>query len=145
MRFRAVVLSLCGVLVAGAAVAPPAAADVVSCTDQLVADLLAAPVPDPTTIIVRDGLNVHVDTTGTSAFVTHVREAALRFAECATPNPEEIVPCVLGVVNMIVDDVTGPTGDDEIYLRYFHSDSDGFSVNGEYAASDASAIAGCAA
>jgi hypothetical protein len=143
MRYRAVVLSICGVLAAGAAVAPPAAAADAGCADQLVADLLSAPVPDPTTIIVRDGLNVHVDTTGTSAFTTHVRDAALRFADCATPNPLQILPCVQGVVDMIVDDITRPIADDEIYLRYFHSDSDGFSVNGEYAVSDALAIAGC--
>lgn len=143
MRYRAVVLSLCGVLGAGVVAAPPAAASPVDCVDQLVADLLAAPVPDPTTIVVRDGLNVHVDTTGVGAFSTHVRDAAIAFANCAVPNPDEILPCVLGVVETIREDLRGPHGDDETYLRYFHSDSDGFTINGEYAVSDASALAAC--
>lgn len=109
MRYRAVVLSLCGVLSAGVVAAPSAAAAApANCVDPLVAALLSAPVPDPTTIVVRD-----------------------------------ILPCVLGVVEMIREDLRGGGADDETYLRYYQSDSEGLSINGEYAVSDALAIAGC--
>lgn len=142
MRYRAVVLSLCAVLGGGVVAAPPAAASSASCVDQLIVDLLTAPIPDPTTIVVVDELNVHVDTTGVSAFSTHVRDAALAFANCATPNPNEILPCVLAVERAIVSSIVNQSSD-EIYLRYVHSHAGGVSVYGETAVADASAIAAC--
>lgn len=143
MRFRTVVISLCAVLTAGVATAPMAAANPLTCTEQLIADLQGAPVPDPTAVVVVEGLNVHVNTTGIDAFSAHVRDAALAFASCATPNPNEIIPCIEGVQDAIVSDITGPTSDDETYLRYVHLHRDGASINGEYAVGDALAIASC--
>lgn len=143
MHFRAVVLSLCGVMAAGLVTAAPAAANPVGCTEQLVADLQGAPVPDPSTIVTVEGLNVRIDRTGIDAFSSHLTAAALRFAECATPNPFEILPCIQAVERAIVDDITGPMGDDELYLRYVYVYPEGASLNGEYAVADALAIAGC--
>ena len=142
MRYRAVVLSLCGVLAAGVVAAPPAAASPVDCVDQLVADLLAAPVPDPTGIVVVEGLNVHVNTTGVSAFSTHVRNAATTFANCATPDPNEILPCVMAVTDDIVRNLLWQQIG-EVHLRYVHVHGGGVSVYGETAVADASAIAAC--
>lgn len=142
MRYRAVVVSLCAVLAAGVVAAPPAAAAPVTCVDQLVADLLSAPVPDPTTIVVVEGLNAHVNTTGVTAFSTHVRNAAIAFANCATPNPDEILPCVFGITTTIVRSITTQT-EDEVYLRYVHVHGGGVSLYGETAVDDAWAIAGC--
>lgn len=142
MRYRAVVLSLCGVLTAGVTAAPPAAADVVSCVDQLVADLQAAPVPDPTTIVVINGLDIDVDTTQTTAFTTAVRNAALAFANCAVPDPNAVVACATAVTRAIITDI-GHQADDEVYLRYVHLHPDGLSINGEYLAGDVLALAAC--
>jgi hypothetical protein len=107
-----------------------------------VTDLLSAPVPDPTAIVVVEGVNVHVNTTGVSAFSTHVRDAAVAFANCATPNPDEVLPCVLAVENAIVRSITHQQ-EDELYLRYVHSHPGGVSIYGETATADASAIASC--
>ena len=142
MRYRAVVLSLCGVLTTGAAVAPPAAAAPANCVDPLVAALLSAPVPDPTTVVVVEGLNVHVDTTGVNAFSAHVRDAAVAFANCAVPDPSEVLPCILAVQSEIVTSIVNPQGD-EFHLRYVESHEGGVSVYGETAVADARAIAGC--
>lgn len=142
MRYRAVVLSLCGVLGAGVVAAPPAAASPVDCVDQLVADLLAAPVPDPTTIVVVEGLNAHVDTTGVDAFSSHVRNAAVAFANCAVPDPTQVLPCILAIQSDIVRSIVNQQSD-EIHLRYVHSHAGGVSVYGETAVADARALASC--
>lgn len=142
MRQRAIVLSLCGVLAAGVVAAPAASASPVDCVDQLVADLLSAPVPEPTSIVIVEGLNVRVDRTGVDAFSNHVRDAAVRFASCATPDPDEILPCVLALADDIVQSVVWQS-DDELYLRYAHVYPEGFALYGENAVADALTLAGC--
>lgn len=89
------------------------------------------------------GSRPFTDRTGIDAFSSSLTAAALRFADCVTPNPLEILPCIQGVQRAIVADITGPSGDDELYLRYVHIYPEGASVNGEYAVADALAIAAC--
>lgn len=142
MRRAAIVLSLCGVLAAGVVTAPPASAGPVDCVNQLVADLTSAPIPDPNNVVVIEGLNIHVNDTEIEAFAAHVTTAATNFAACVTPNPGQVLACVDGVVDDIIQSVIWQS-DDELYLRYVHLHEEGVSVYGENAVADAFAIAGC--
>ena len=146
MRYRAAVLFLCVAMVGGVVAAAPAQADPVDCVLQLATDLQNAPPPDdPSELVTVSGLDIDVNTNWSSETIGAVTAAALRFAECATPNPEEIIPCITGVVSAIVMDIAGPHQVDEVYLRYVHLDSGGvLHINGNLAASDAGAIAACA-
>jgi hypothetical protein len=149
MRARSVALAVCGVLVAGLAYAPAAAADDSDCVGPLVAALSNPPLPpDPNELVVVDGLNVEIRTDLVRAYAEtlagHVVSASVAFANCAAAEPARIAECVGGVTRMIVEDIS-ETSDDELYLRYVHLTRTGsVRINGEYAVSDALAIAACA-
>lgn len=142
MRRAAIVLSLCGVLTAGVVTAPPASAGPADCVDQLVTDLSSAPIPDPKNVVVIEGLNIHVNDAEIEAFAAHVTTAATNFAACMVPDPAQVLACVNGVVDDIVQSVIWQSSD-ELYLRYVHLHEGGVSVYGENAVADAFAIAGC--
>ncbi|MDQ3981402.1 MAG: hypothetical protein M3271_01830 [Actinomycetota bacterium] len=148
MRVRSLALVVCGVLVAGLAFAPAATADDADCVGPLVAALSNPPLPpDPNELVIVNGLNVEVRTDLVAAYArtlsNHVIAAGTAFANCVAAEPARIAECVKGVVRMIVADI-GPQSDDELYLRYVHLTRTGsVKVNGEYAVSDALAIAAC--